>query len=323
MNRKTINLNKRLGTYSYRLRKPRRLKTMTICISTICEISQASRIVFCADRLVTDANGLTFEQGKPKIDFIYDNCLVMSAGRGAESDQIIATVQRIIDEKFKKDKCPKIMDVAKIFQEELQGLRISTIENELLKARGLTIKEFYNNIKNFPDWLGIMLDNQISGFDFGVGFLIFGFDIDQKNKSVMAHLYKMDEKGNYILLDSIGFGIIGIGDIMSLPEITRETYSPNNSLSDALVRTFWAKKSAERVVSVGNKTTDIGFMWVELSDDGSLVVKHTLIGEEFKEELSDSFNKQSDKIREITDEIHTNIDDILSGKKSQSLELKQ
>ncbi|SNQ62311.1 hypothetical protein [Candidatus Methanoperedens nitratireducens] len=69
---------------------------MTICIASICENPQDPKIVFSADRMVTDSNGLTFEHGVPKISALTKNHFIMSAGRSSEADQIIQNVGAIL-----------------------------------------------------------------------------------------------------------------------------------------------------------------------------------------------------------------------------------
>ncbi len=290
---------------------------MTICIATICDQNTSPTIIFCADRLVTDANGLTFEQGIPKIDYIDDNCLVMSAGLGAESDEIIKEVVLKVKHKSEENNNQRlrIKDIASIFKKEHQKSRNEKLTDEILKPRGLTLESFYANIKSFPEWLGILLDTQISNYEFEVDFLVFGFDVGNDGL-ITPHIYEINEKGEMQTLDKIGFGIIGIGDIMSLPEITKEVYSPTNSLSDAIVRTYWAKKSAERVISVGKATTDLGLIWTDISKDKKLEIKNVFVNEEFKNQLNREFEKQSETIKQTTSQIQSNINDIFSGKKS-------
>lgn len=296
---------------------------MTICIAAICDHSTSPRIVFCADRLVTDSNGLTYEQGMPKIIQLAKNCIIMMAGRGAESDQIIQKSLDKLREKDKENEFPKISEIVEIIKIEHQKLRNDCVNNEILKPRGLELGRFYTNIKNFPDWLGIMLDNQISSYDFSVNFLVLGFDIEEENSFIFPRLYKIESIGEEKLLNSIGFGIIGIGDSMSLPEITRETYSPKLPLSEALVRVYWAKKSAERIVSVGDVTTDIGLMEV-VNDNGKLNVVINLVDDSTKKTLlEDSYQDYIKKIKTATTSIQTNIDKILNPDTTKTLDMGQ
>ena len=89
---------------------------MTVCIAAICEADKEPRITFCADRLVTDSNGLTFEQGKPKVDIISDNCFVMNAGLGHEADEIIDKVASIVSNEYSHT-YPDIKIIAELFKE--------------------------------------------------------------------------------------------------------------------------------------------------------------------------------------------------------------
>lgn len=297
---------------------------MTVCISAVCDSALLSpKILFCADRLVTDSNGLTFEQGMPKIFQICENCLVMNAGLGYEADQIIRSVVERVTEKMSKDeKLLSIKEIASIFKEEHQKLRSEKVNDEILKPRGLTLDAFYRDIKSFPDWLGIMLDNQISGYNFGVHFLVIGFDLNPEKKAYYPRMYQINETGETSLLDATGFGIIGIGDMMSLPELTRDTYSFNTPLNEAAVRIYWAKKSAERVVGVGSETTDFGMMWCEPKSDGTIKVNAAWLSQVVLDELKKDYDEHSMKIKTLTKGVQKNIEDIIAGKKESNLSLK-
>lgn len=299
--------------------KRKLLRPMTICIVAICESNTNPKIVFCADRLVTDANGLTYEQGQPKIIGLSENCLVMMAGKGAESDQIIKATLEKIREKYVDEPCPDIKGIVSILKKEHQQLREDCVSDEILKPRGLTLKEFYANIKNFPDWLGIMLDTQISNYDFGVNFLVFGFDI-KENKYVFPRIYMLNEQGEEKLVNSVGFGIIGIGDSMSLPEITKETFNPKFPLSEALVRVYWAKKSAERVVSVGRETTDLGMMEVAKDGNGLIFINTITFDKNVMESLlQKNYAEYQKQIKNTTAQIQQNIDTLINPKTTKTI----
>lgn len=65
-------------------------KALTICIATICEANTNSpKIVFCADRMLTDQYGYTFELQRPKILQLATHCLVMEAGDASIGNTVI------------------------------------------------------------------------------------------------------------------------------------------------------------------------------------------------------------------------------------------
>ena len=296
-------IKRKVGTY----------KPMTVCIAGICDHPLAPKIVFCADRLVTNQDGLTFEQGRPKIDLIRDNCLVMNAGRAAEADMIIFAVRAKLKEEPEKNH--SIAQIAEMFSQEHKQEKLIAIEEDILTPRGMNLNSFYAGIKNLPDWLAFAIDRQIQEYDFGVEFLVLGFDFtdDGHETYYEPYLYHIDRNGKLQPLNSVGFGIIGIGNVMSLPEMTRNTYKTNMTFSEALVRVFWAKKSAERVVSVGTETTDLGLLWVEVDGSGKVEARNTLVEDEFKKQLLEGYRDQTIKMNQTTAEIEQNVSRILAG----------
>ena len=294
---------------------------MTVCIAAICEADKEPRITFCADRLVTDSNGLTFEQGKPKVDIISDNCFVMNAGLGHEADEIIDKVASIVSNEYSHT-YPCIKIIAGLFKEYHQKKRDEVVNDEILKPRGFTLENIYVNLKSLPEWLAFQIDSQIVSFKLEVNFLIMGFDIftlekdGEKKQEYAPRLYMVNELGEIQSLTSTGFGIIGIGNRMSLPEITKQSYSAKASLSESLVRLYWAKKSAERVIGVGNQTTDLGLMWVDEDTDGNLIVKNSLLQDDVQEDiLKQAFDEYKEKVGEMDKNLQAKMDEILSGEK--------
>lgn len=292
---------------------------MTICIASICEASTGNpRIVFCADRLVTDTNGLTFEQGTLKIEQLLPHCLIMNAGDAFRGDAIIRDTVNTLNS-FEQIKLESITvkEIADIVKAQYDCCYHESIENDIFKPRGINRRDFYSNMKSFTDWFAMIIDNEVRNYNLDVAFIILGFDIDQSNKMVMANLYELSGNGELKFVTQNGFCMVGIGSYQSLPEITKEAYSANTSLSDCLVRTFWAKKLSERMISVGRETTDLGILYVERDTTEKLVAKNTLMTEEFKNKLlGEAFEKQKQTLKQMTTEIHKNIDDVFQGKRT-------
>ena len=299
------NIKRKVGTY----------KPMTVCIAAICQIGQGAQIVFCSDRLVTNSDGLTFEQERPKIVVLTENCLIMNAGSAMESDNIIQTAF----ERIKKEltgNYPSILDIAKIVGEEHKKKREECAQNDILKPRGLTYETYYSNIRLLPDWMSYAIDRQLYEYDLKVEFLIFGFDVIEQNneQGISPHLYQISREGDYSKLDDVGFGTIGIGSMMALPAMTGEKYHTTISISEALVKVFWARKSAERVVSVGNETTDLGVLFPIGKENKVTGFTNILISEEHKAQLLELYKSHNQKMKAVTLEVNKQISDILAGK---------
>lgn len=300
------------------LRRKRR-DLVTICIASICEaLTGNPRIVFCADRLVTDANGLTFEQGTPKILQFLPQCLIMNAGDAFRGDAIIRdTFYSLSSIEPDKQESMSIKEIAELVKKHYDNHFTEAIETDIFKSRGLMRQSFYLNIKSYPDWFAMIIDNQVNNYNFDVAFIILGFDINQITKVVSAQLYELGGNGELKFVTQNGFSMVGIGSYQSLPEITKEPYSMNISLSDCIIRMFWAKKLSERMVSVGKDTTDMGIHYVERDQNDKVVAKNTLLTDDFKKKLlADAFEKQKQMLKQTTDELHRNIDEVFQGKRA-------
>lgn len=289
---------------------------MTICIAALCEVNTGNpRIVFCSDRLVTDANGLTFEQAVPKIVQLLPNCLIMNAGDACHGDLIIRDIYEKLNSSPENTENLSIRQIVEMVRERTLKERNQAIEHEFFDSRGISREDFYANFRSYQDWFALMIDNSVTDYDIEVEFIVLGFDIIQNPQSIAASLYEIDGKGEIQFDNPIGFSIIGIGSYQSLPEITKEPYSPNITLSESIVRAFWAKKLSERMVSVGKETTDLGILFVEFDpEQKKLVAKNTLLTDKFKDKiLSKAFEHQRKIMRNMTTKVQQSIEDLRKG----------
>jgi len=290
-------------------------KIMTICIATICEANTGyPRIVFTADRLVTDDDGYTFELGVPKANSLSSKCFIMEAGDSFTGERIIEHFNsRLTQEQLEN---MSVSEIVREFADDFKAIFAESVENDIFKARGLTRKEFYENFAKYPDWFSLTTDQQVRGFDLGVSFIIMGIDIDKQNQIGTAYIYRLIGCGEPENFNRLGFVIVGIGEKLSLPEYTQEKYSPNNALEDAIVRTFWAKKTAERMAGVG-KTTDFGLIWLEAGEQNKSEIKckNALFDEKLVEDyLEIPFENSRKELGKIRNGIKENLSQFFRGK---------
>lgn len=290
-------------------------KPVTICIATICEQNTGMpRIVFASDRLVTDQDGYTFELGVPKLKLLANHCILMEAGDSFRGDLILEKWKEKVNNVDTANKM-RHSEIIKILQLCYREIFDESLENEIFTPRGLTRQEFYEKFSTFPEWYSLMTDFKVESFDFGVTFITTGIDIDYEQNLTMGRLTRFTNRGQPEILDSLGFAMAGIGQKMSFPELTRNRYSPNDTLSEALVRTYWAKRSAERMIGVGTKT-DFGMMWLETEKDGQIICKNTLFEDKIVKELFDKeFENSRQAADKMTESVKNNINDILKGTK--------
>ncbi|MDE1871502.1 MAG: hypothetical protein KGI06_04675 [Candidatus Micrarchaeota archaeon] len=299
----------------------KRVRPMTVCLSVICDSGTYPRIVFCADRQVT-AGGLTFEQARAKFALASrkcTNCVILNAGDGYNADKILVRVGDFLDGEISKGRIFTIMEISELIRKETEHLRNERINAQILNPRGLNLETFYKNLKKYPETFWKNVDEEIKKYSVDTNFLVVGFDIMENGKKYLAHINLINENGEIEILDGDGFGIIGMGNLMSLPEITKEAYQLTTPLSEAIVKVYWAKKSAERVLTVGHKSTDLGVMWCISDKDGNVIVQGTMLQPEFLKELDKSYEASNQKMHESIVEIEKNIEDIFAGKKTLSI----
>lgn len=291
---------------------------MTICIATIAEAQNGlPRIVFAADRELTySGNGLTFEQGQPKADIIHASCFVMFAGDISLADIVVKRVKKVINNQY----CT-VQEAAELFRKELLAVREELVDIAIFKPRGLTLKSFYEHVSKYPEWFVIEIDDEVNDFQIeGVEFLVFGIDLAKNFQGQDVgepHIYQISNT-LFQCLDRVGFGIIGSGIVQSLPEITKEPYSPTNSVADAVVRTFWAKKSAERIAGVGKNTTDFGVLYVDVDGQGKLTINNGLIAPAVEQVLCKAFEEQIKLLKLTRDSLTSEVHKIFTGTKRKN-----
>ena len=280
------------------------------------------RIVVASDRLATNKDGLTFQIGTQKLNLILPNCGVMMAGDSSRGEIIINKVtDRLVEMtggELGKAESVKIQKIVEIFKEEYKKLRKEAIETDVFEARGLNSKDFYENMGKYPDWFSLIISNQAENYDFDTEFLIFGFDLFKDLNTATVHLYQISDKGEARILDMVGFGNIGIGATLSLPEITKEPHSPNSSLGEALVRTYLAKKSSERVSGVG-RYTDIGILFTYTDKKTNKISSNYLfLNDQEKKILDDGIEDQKHKFQETTKNLEVQVlDKLLNSKQNE------
>jgi hypothetical protein len=272
---------------------------MTVVISLICENGkkkiQSPSIVLCGDRLLTNEQEVTYEQLKPKFSFFSKNgntFALLNSGDAANSNIIYSKIESIIDQ-AQQDKEHRLTmsEFSNTLKQAIMATKEEEINATILNPINLNVKEFYKNIKKFPEWLAKDLIENIKKFSLNIDFIIAGFDINKRNRPVPHLNYIDDENLQINSLDESGFGIIGIGEVVSTPDLTKELYKSDISLSEGIQKAYWAKKAAEKVSGVGSKSTDIGIMWCSKNGNGVYKINNYTFDESFAKNLEDEHNK--------------------------------
>lgn len=278
---------------------------MTVCIAAIAEItSESPKIVFASDRLVSA--GVCFESGVPKIKMLTNySCVMLSSNDALTSDYIVTQAQKKIDEALKLGEKPTIEEIVGWISEACKNKLKSEKEKVVLSKRyDLTYDELKGKSKDLHERIIQDIITETDNFEyyFISQFLVVG--IDSK-----PHIYVVDQEGNFQLCDLVGFATVGEGNYLAYPEITKFSYNPDVSLSEAIVRVYNAKKVAERVSGVG-KETDLATLWVTSEKEVALWEAD----KDLKKILDDEMEEMRKQEIEAYSKVMLKVSEIFTGK---------
>lgn len=235
---------------------------MTQLIAALCQCEGKLKVIGISDRMLSSSDmTLTFERDEPKIEVITNATSVLTAGTIDEPDLI-----RDVRTKAKgKD---KITDIAELFKEAYQSLRIKHIEDEILiPSAGIkSFKEYHEKQSTLHDSVVLDLNERIRKYNVGLTLLLIG--IDEQG----GHIIGITNPGMWRSYDSLGFLCIGMGDRHADNVFAWYKYTPSIPLSDTIYIAFEAKKKAETAGGVG-QSTDI---WIIGKDGINIVEQQTI-----------------------------------------------
>jgi hypothetical protein len=191
--------------------------------------------------------------------------------------------------------------IAKIISDAYKEIQDETIQKIIFDKKGIKREEFYGNMRNFPEWFQIVTNAEVDSFDFGVNILLLGFDILQEKNIIIPRIYTISDNGEIIPCSS-GFSMIGIGYSQSISEITKEPYDPTISRPEAILKAYISKKSAQRMIGVGEKT-DLGFLRVVLNEDKKLFTQIFVAADTLKEKIDNKISEQKEKLKDFENEL--------------------
>ena len=244
---------------------------MTQLIAALCQCEGKPKVIGISDRMLSsDDMTLTFERDEPKIEVITNATSVLIAGTLDEPDLI-----RDVRAKAKgKDKAT---DIAELFKEAYQTLRIKHIEDEILiPLAGIkSFKEYHEKQSTLHDSVMLDLNERIRKYNVGLTLLLIG--IDEQG----GHIIGITNPGMWRSYDTLGFLCIGMGDRHADNVFAWYKYTPSIPLRDTIYIAFEAKKKAETAGGVG-QSTDI---WIIGKDGIDIVEQQTIteLGEIYRE----------------------------------------
>lgn len=263
--------------------KYKSLKRMTICIAALCVVDRIRLgIVFCADRL-RSSQMHRFEGNVPKYKAIPDKAILLGAGD-------VELIDEILEDEFIQS-CSQFTtrEIASLVHRRIKEIVQRKIEDEILTKHGLSKETYITKNRQLSDMLIENIEDEkedlIQSID--IEFILAGCDPDGKPK-----LYTIKEGGYYPHVTQ-NIAIIGSGTTISNLELSREYQNAQLGLSEAILKVYKAKKSAEMDFYVG-RVTDIGIIYpIQSTPPGIFIAKVEI----FEEGLIDLLDGELNKIK--------------------------
>jgi hypothetical protein len=230
----------------------RRLKPVTVGIAAICNLDNqgtSPQIVFCADRLMSA--GVQFEGGESKIKRITDYCYVMQSATDSFVADLI--VERLKDKVTVISKNLMISEIIRMLRKECFEFRKEWIEDHVLYKYDIVFQKTGVKPESAIQQAITEVENCYYPYEFEL--IVLGLEPTKE-----AHIYRVNEKGEYKLEDLVGFTTIGSGGGLSFLEMTKYGYSSTANVVVAIPRVYFAKRVSERAAGVGRQT-DLAVLW--------------------------------------------------------------
>lgn len=208
-------------------------------------------MAIATDRMLTVSYPpVEFEHNIPKLECIGERCVALTAGDAlAHVDLFRASAQALMGLKD-----PSVQHVAQTIVDCYVAQRLATIEQKILSARGWTLSQFYTQVPKagVPADLILMVDRQISTYDYGLEILLAGIDTE-------AHIYSIRNPGQVDCFDALGYHAIGSGEMHAVSTFIFNNCYPDMTCKRGLYLAYEAKRSAEVAPGVG-KALDIALI---------------------------------------------------------------
>ena len=240
---------------------------VTVCVAAICHDAM---IVGASDRMLSTPS-IQFEPEKPKLVPLTSSIVAMNAGDESLQDEILQGVRRIVQEKVKAqpDVWLTVREVATLYQQTLDAIKLRRAERSILVPLGLTINSFTGQQAHMKSEVVSSLTQRLQQYQVGqVASIITGVDSDG------PHIYVVRD-GQIAFHDSVGFAAIGSGEAHAASEMMFSGHTRSRSLSETLLLVYTAKKRAEVSPHVG-EATDMVTIGPQLGQGSSVTPEHLI-----------------------------------------------
>jgi 20S proteasome alpha/beta subunit len=217
---------------------------MTVCVATICEKGKFAMIA--SDRMFTSGIPLflELEHNIPKITKLTNYCAAAISGDVDVSTELFELAKTKID--FEN---ATVSEVGKRIYDAFFELRLKKMEEDILRPRGIRdFEEYYERQQQLASDVVWKIEEKIDEFVLDLQVLVAGVEENG------AHVYCIEDPCRFTAYDARGYHAIGIGASHALTSLKVQGYDKDSNLSKALMRTYEAKKIAERAPGVGKET---------------------------------------------------------------------
>ena len=216
---------------------------MTICIAAACQEGDEFRLVLCTDRLASSGLGTSDSMLKTRV--LPHNARCLTAGTEAD---ILAMIP-ILRNHLRPVKSMGEKDVAAAIREALAERKKEKADEYIRGQFGFSYDELINfgkkklPLEDYREALNSVRDIKIDS-----GMIIAGFE-HQK----YPLLLETDGDGRVITHED--FAVIGSGKYLASAALLQREHVNVHPLARAIYTVYEAKKFAERVSSVGKRTS--------------------------------------------------------------------
>jgi len=222
---------------------------MTICIAAICrgDNIEDPKILFCNDSLVSA--GIQYE-GSLKYDYLTHRAVCLfSTNDGDLTEILLYKIKENVraDLKEKKIVALNVIEIVQIVSKTCLDFRNERIQNDIGYKYDIILSKIHEN----TDTIAKNMQNDLESYNYPleVDFLITGYDLDKQ-----PHIFTVNQNGLIKKHDDSGFMVIGSGGMLAFSELTKYGFNGFQSLTEAIMDVYFAKKASERMVGVGKNT---------------------------------------------------------------------
>jgi len=140
-----------------------------------------------------------------------------------------------------------VIEIVQIVSKTCLDFRNERIQNDIGYKYDIILSKIHEN----TDTIAKNMQNDLESYNYPleVDFLITGYDLDKQ-----PHIFTVNQNGLIKKHDDSGFMVIGSGGMLAFSELTKYGFNGFQSLTEAIMDVYFAKKASERMVWVGKNT---------------------------------------------------------------------